>query len=889
MHASAEPDSRRHALFIVVAAMVATLAAPLVAQAPATATAPAAISTPETFFGFRMGSDGRLATAESIERYFELIASTTDRVKIVDIGSTTEGHRTIGAIVSAPENIRNLEQIRAANQRLADPRTLSADEARAIAANHKVILAIGCSIHASEIGATQAANELLYTLATSSEPSVQSVLQNVVVVLVPMLNPDGHRLVVDWYERGKGTPLEGGPMPWLYHKYAGHDINRDAFMMNMAENRNLARFFYTQWHPQVFLTMHQMGTNGPRFFVPPNDDPIDPNYDPLIWRTAALLGSAMALELQRDRRPGVLSNGMYDYYWPGYEDSAPLGHNTVCLLTEVASAKVATTISLRLSELRAGQKGLPEYRPQINFPEPWQGGSWSLRNIVDYDLSAVRGLLTAVSAYREPIVQNFYDMGRRAVEKGREGGPFAFIIPPEQFDPQAVAKLEELLMQGSVEIHRALDPFRADGEPYPAGTDIIMMAQPYRAYAKTLLEQQTYPARRPAPGTPPERPYDVAGWTLPLQMGVDVRLIERTFEPPAMSRIMTGATASAKVWGETRQPGYYVVDARGNGGALAANRLVAAGGSVSWIANGLNAGGFQYPAGSLVVPYFKGADPIIARIASELGLRVDGVKGKLPADARPIGRGRIALYKPWVENIDEGWTRWLLEQYEFRFASINDADIRAGNLRAKYDSIILPSAPGDRLMAGHPAGVVPPEYVGGLGEAGVEALKKFVEAGGTLVCLDQAGSLAIDAFGLPLRDVARAEDSRFFCPGSILRVELDRVQPLAFGMNPRTAGFFSFSSAYEVIAPRQSSEGPVGVSAAAIQTIAKYGDKDILLSGWLEGEAVIAGRTAVAQATVGAGRVVLLGFRVQHRGQSYATFRLLFNALLTSDQVPSTK
>ena len=863
---------------VLAAAALLTPAAPLAAQAPA----------PEAYFGFRMGADGRLAPAEAIETYFELVASQSDRVKIVDIGPTTERHRTIAAIVSSPDNIRNLDRIRATNQRLADPRTLDRDVARQLTASHKVVLAIGAGIHASEIGATQAANELLYTLATSADDSITTVLQNVVIVLIPSLNPDGHRLVVDWYQRQKGTPFDGGPMPWLYHKYVGHDINRDAFMMNMAENRNLARFFYTEWHPQVFLTMHQMGTNGPRFFVPPNDGPIDPNYDPLIWRTAALLGSAMALELQRDHRNGVVSNAMYDYYWPGYEDSAPLGHNTVCLLTEVASVRVASPITLKAADLRAGQRGLPEYRPQINFPDPWPGGAWTLRDIVDYDLSAVRGLLRAVAAYREPIVQNFYDMGRRAVDLGRQGGPFAFIIPPEQHDRLATAKLEELLLQGAIEIHRALEPFRADGDPYPAGTDIILLGQPYRAYVKTLLERQAYPARRASAEGPLDRPYDVAGWTLPQQMGVDVRLIERTFEPPAMSRLSVAAVAPATMWGE-RKPDFYVIDGRGNGGAVAVNRLTAAGGAVSWMPGALDAGGFRHAAGALVVPYFKGVEPVVAKIASELGLRTDGMKGKPPADARPIGRARVALYKPWVENIDEGWTRWLLEQHEFRFASISDADVRAGNLRAAYDVIILPSAAPDRLIAGHPAGAVPAEYAGGLGEPGVSALKAFVEAGGTLVCLDQAGGLAIDAFALPLRDVARAEGTKLFCPGSILRIELDPAQPLAFGMAPHTAGFFAFSSAYEPTAQAAqaaqatSSDGHGGSAPpAAMQTVARYGDRDLLLSGWLEGEDVIAGRPAVVQTSVGAGRVVLLGFRVQHRGQSLATFRLLFNAILAA-------
>ncbi len=837
---------------------------------------------PDAFFGFRMGADGHLATAEAIEQYFEQTAAKSDRVKIVDLGPTTEGHRTIAAIISAPENIQRLEDIRTANQRLADPRGMSPEEARRLAVTHKLVLVIGCSVHASEIGATQAANELLFWLTTASDPDAMSVLQNVVVILIPMLNPDGHRLVVDWYDKERGTPFEGGPMPWLYHKYVGHDINRDGFMMNMAENRNLSRFFYTQWHPQVFLTMHQMGVNGPRFFAPPNYDPIDPNYDPIIWREAGLLGSAMTLALEHDGHTGVVSNAMYDYFWPGYEDSVPLGHNTVCLLTEVASARVASPITVPAGELRGGQKGLPEYAPQINFPDPWPGGTWKLRDIVDYDLSAVHGLLRAAAAYRRELVENFYDMGARAVEAGRKGGPFAFIVPPDQHDPHAAAKLEQLLVDGSIEIERALEPFRADGDPYPAGTDIILLAQPYRAYVKTLLERQNYPARRVSPGGPPERPYDVTGWTLPLQMGVDVRTIERSFDPPVVSRVRAGTIAPARVWGD-RKPAFYVVDGRGNGGAIAANRLLATGAAVAFVTSDVEVNGYRYPRGSLLVNNVKTVPAVVEKIATELGLRADGLKGKAPAGTRPIGAARVALYKPWVENIDEGWTRWLLERYEVPFRNISDADVRAGNLHAQFDVIILPAAAPARLIGGHPAGTVPAEYAGGLGQSGVEALKAFVEAGGTLVCLDQAGGLAVSAFALPIRDVAHdpANDA-FFCPGAILRVDLDPAQPLAFGMTPQTAGFFSFSSAYEV-APVMSEAGHGGdAPLSGVQTIARYGAKDVLLSGWLEGEPAIAGRAAVVQAAVGSGRVVLIGFRAQHRGQSHATFRLLFNAILTS-------
>jgi hypothetical protein len=844
--------------------VLTTLALPLAVRQLA-----AQVPTPEAHFGFRMGADGRLATAEAIEKYFEAVASQSARVKLVDIGATTEGHRTIAALISGPDNIRDLDRIRAANQRLSDPRTLPADEARRIAATHKAVLAIGGGIHASEVGATQSANELLYRLATAGDPDTLDVLDNVVIILIPSLNPDGHRLVVDWYNKQKGTPYEGGPMPWLYHKYAGHDINRDAFMMNMAESRNLSRFFYTNWHPQVFLTMHQMEIDGPRFSAPPNVDPIDRNYDPVIWREAALLGSAMTLELERNRHSGVVSNAIYDYFSPGYEDSAMLGHNTVCLLTEAASVKVASPIAVSARELRDSDRGAPDYKPRVNFPNPWPGGMWTLRDIVDYNLSAVHGLLRAVALYRQVIVQNFYDIGERAIDAGYQGGPSAFILPAEQHDPSAAKKLEELLLQGGVEIYRALEPFRADGTSYPAGVDIIPLAQPYRAYVKTLLERQSYPVTR-GPGGLPERPYDVTGWTLPAQMGVDVKTIARVFDHPAMSRLTTATIAPAQVWTD-RTPSYYVVDARGNGGAIAANRLLAAGLAPAWLTGEIDARGFKYGPGSLVVAAVKTAPPVLQKIAAELGLRVDGLTGKPPSGTRPLVRSRVGLYKSWIDNVDEGWTRWLLEQYEFPYKSIPDADVRAGNLRAQFDVIVLPSLPPDRIAGGLSRAVVPPEYAGGLGDAGGRALKTFVESGGTLVSLDQAGGFAISVLELPVRDVTRNLGSdRFFGPGSILRVEVDPAQPLAYGMSAHTAGFFSFSSAYEILSPDRAA------------TVARYGEKDVLLSGWLDGEQVIAGRPAVVQVNSGMGRVILLGFPVQHRAQSLATFRLLFNAILTS-------
>lgn len=865
----------RHALLAI--AMLAA-AAPAFAQIP----------TPESHFGFRLGSDRQLASMDAIEQYFKLLASQSDRISLIDLGPTTEGKPTIAAVVSAPANIKNLAGIRANNRRLADPRTLSPEEARQLAATQKVILAIGASIHASEVGATQAASELLYALVSASDAETLAVLDNVVTVIIPSLNPDGHRLVTDWYAQTKGTRWEGGPMPWLYQKYAGHDINRDAFMLNLAENRNLARFFNGDWHPQVFLTMHQMEDNGPRFFVPPNTDPIDPNSDPLIWRSAALLGGAMAMQMQREGRSGVVTSAKYDYYWPGFEDSAPIGHNTVCLLTEVASVDIATPVTVPATELRAGFKGLQDYRPQINFPDPWPGGRWTLRDIVDYDLSAVRGLLYAASAYRSQLVQNFYDMGSRAVAKGRDGGPFAFIITPEQRDGFTTAKLESLLIEGGVEIQRAIEPFRADGEPYPEGTDIVFMAQPFRAFAKTLLEVQRYPARRVTPNGPPERPYDVAGWTLPLQMGVNVVTIERSFQPPSLTRLTAPTIAPGAVWGE-RRPAYWVMEGRGNGAAIALNRLVAAGAAPLWTTKPIDGLGFTYPPGSFVIPYARTLETSISTVTAAFGLRAEGMKGRMPADGvLPIGRARVALYKPWTASIDEGWTRFLLERFEFAFDSVTDRDLRAGNLRQRFDVIILPNAPADRLTTGAGDGTMPPEYAGGIGNQGLDALKAFVQGGGSLVCLGASAAIAISTFDLPIRDVARDQD-RLFVPGSIVKLTLDPSQPLSFGIAQETAAFFAFSSVYVPLAPAGATANGAPPPRSTVRQVGRYGDREVLLSGWLEGEDLIAGKTAVAEAEVGTGRVVLFGFPVQHRAQSYATFRLLFNALFSAPQAPIVK
>jgi hypothetical protein len=867
---------RTPALSVILALFVS---AALAAQAPV-----ATLQSPEAAFGHRMGADRELADWPGLQRYFESVAAASDRVELVDAGPTTEGRRIIAAIVSSPQNIKRLEDIRTNALRLADPRTLDEPAAMTIVDNQPVIVAIGMSIHATEIAATQTAPELLHALATSQDPEITKSLDELVLILFPSLNPDGHTITVDWYRKWKGTDFEGTSMPWLYHKYVGHDINRDAFMMNMAENRSLAAFFYRRWHPQVFLSMHQMGPRGARYFVPPNYDPIDPNYDPLMWRTAGLLGHAMALALEEDGRTGVLQNALYDYYWPGYEDSAPLGHNTVTLLTEAASVRIATPIDVPADQLTGG-RGFPDHQPSTTFPSPWPGGAWTLRHIVDYNLSAARGLLSGAARYRRDLVRNFYRMGKRQVDLGAKGGPFAFIIPHDQFDPHAARKLEQLLLDGAVEIRRTLEPFRYQETVYQNGADIVFMAQPFRAYAKTLLEVQRYPIRRAAAGAAVDRPYDVAGWTLPLQMNVRVDRADVYFDPGLTTRLERAEIPAQKVWGDVRRADFFVIDGRGNAASIAINRLLKTGARVSLISSPMAVLGYTYQPGSILVAEAKGVRQTVETIARDLGLRATAASGRVPTDARRFGRARVGLYKPWVESIDEGWTRWLLEQYEFEFETIVDADIR--NLSTgrslgegggpRFDAIVLPDMSAERILNGHAAGTLPPEYVGGIGKEGGEMLRQFVAGGGTLVALDSSSDLAIQLLGAPLRDTTRGlSPSEYFCPGSVIRLELE-TDPLTFGLPRQTAGFCTFNSAYEIAARSSAEPG-----AATARIIGRYPAGNVLLSGWLEGEKAIAGKGAMVEVKSGQGRAILFAFRPQHRGQAHATFRLFFNAIHTS-------
>ncbi len=839
------------------------------------------VTPPEEFFGFRLGSDRKIARWDRIVAYFRLLETQSDRIKVVEMGPSTEGNPFLLVIISSADNLRNLERLREVNLRLSDPRGLTEEEAEALIREGRAVICQSMSLHATEIGGTQMAPELAYDLLTGTDEEVRRILENVVFLMVPCFNPDGQIMVADWYNRWLGTEYEGCGLPWLYHKYVGHDNNRDAFQTNMVESRYMASILFRDWIPQAYIDHHHMGSYGARFYVPPYCEPIHPHADPLIWREHSWYGAHMAYKLEEAGKTGVLNAAQYlawghlGFHWiTGY-------HNVAGMLTESASARLATPLYIHPGQLRGDRRGtLASYDPQTNFPHPWPGGWWRLRDIVEQQKIAAWAALDLAARHRETVLRNAYLKARRQTERGERGRPAAYVIPREQHDPLTAAKLVEKLLVQGIEVHRAREAFTADGVRYPAGSHVVFLAQPKSGLVRTLLGRTLYPdnAWTRARDGSPLRPQDTATDTMAEFMGVRVDPIDGYadggFEKITEARFPGGGVPGASDHG-------YALDPRLNDSYTAVNRLLAVGAEVWRAPDETEVGGGRLPPGAFIV---RGEPGFLKEIAEELHLVFHPLPGEVEG-RRPVRRLRVGMYQRyWGENIDEGWTRWLLEQFEFPYVTLRDDDFKKGGLRDRLDVVILPDDPVP-LITGEgveewwqehrpwwPLPVYPPEYRSGIGEEGVEALKMFVEEGGVLVCFNSACELAVEKLGLKVRNVlADVPSKEFFCPGSTLRARVEVRHPLGYGMPEESLIFFWDSPAFEIL--------PSGFNDR-YEVVVSYPDGDLLQSGWLIGEEKLRRRAAMVAARHGEGRAILIGFRAQHRAQTHGTYKLLFNSLL---------
>jgi hypothetical protein len=497
--------------------------------------------------------------------------------------------------------------------------------------------------------------------------------------------------------------------------------------------------------------------------------------------------------------------------------------------------------------------------PRTEYPRPWMGGRWTLRDIVDYELIATMGLLEAAADRRDALLRQIYEVNRVTVESGTKGDPAAILIPVAgQFDPRAAMRLAGKLRMAGVEVWRAAAAFEADARSHPAGTLVIPMDQVFSRYAKDLLEKQTYPEVRRTPTSPAEPPYDVTAWSLGLQMGVETVFVKQPVPPAArLSRLEQASPLPGTVEGSGSR---FAFEYRGADAAIAVNRLLKDGATV----------GFERASGETRVVVSGAPRASLETLASQLGFVFRAIDGGKASATTQVRAPRVALYQPWTANMDEGWTRWVLEQHEFAPATIHNAEVKAGKLHDRFDVVVLADQQARDIVEGLDAKAIRPEYRGGIGEDGVQALKAFVAEGGTLVMLGASTELAIQKWPVAVRNLKRGlTRDQHFAPGTILRIQIDTASPLGRGAPADTVGFYNNSPFFELTE---------GFASQRTTVVARYPNTDLVASGWLRGEEFMAGRAAVVQVEMNPGRLVLFGLRPQHRAQTQATFPMLFNS-----------
>ncbi len=867
----------------------------------------AQVPTPESVLGHKPGDDFFLATYDESLGYFQKLAASTDKLKLARVGKTTRGLDWYVAYISSAKNLAELDQYKETAKKLALVRGLSDADAHALARTGKAIVHIDGGLHATEVAGAQHTIQLAYNLVTKTDPETAAILDNVILVLWFSINPDGQNQVAKWYRSNLGTAYEVSPVPGLWQEYIGHDNNRDGYMNNMVESQTITKAVL-DYYPQVFYNHHQTAPFPARIWIPPFAEPISANPHPLMWRWVNKFGTSMAAYLDEHDMPGAMHRGRFDDWYPGFVDHVNSFRNTVSFLTETALYRYATPHFYTVDEFPREKQDL---KAEVFYSSPWRGGWWHLRDATNYMLGASMAVLDTAAKSREELLYNRYQAGRDVIKRFQTDPPYAYVIPREQHDlPTAAILVEKLLING-IEVHQATREFKANGEMYKAGDWVVLMDQPFAALVKELFEPQHYPDLRPAgtgggggrgaapgstaapaPAPAPattaaaapagggggrggggrgaagtaaagaaanptgssfETPYDVTGWTLPMQMGVSTVMV---MEPvsgetrAALKKIDRVAPIAGKVDGV----GPVLAFSHNSNAALkSVNDILNAGGTVS----------------------FGKADAMIYATKAEAILKNNGVDAQSMNEAPAgvaVSKPRVGLYEPWAGNIDEGWTKWILEQYHFPFTMMHNDDVRAAHLRSKFDSIVIAEMATRQIVEGMMPGTVPGRYAGGIGDDGVEALREFVNQGGTLVTLGNASQFAIDRFSLPVKNiVAGLRSQDFFCSGALLRADV-KAHPVTAGLPPQADLLFERNEVFET---QPGFRGSVLASYIA--------NRNPLRSGFLIGAEKIEGKPAALDAAMGKGHVILIGFRTQWRGQSHGTYKFLFNALYYND------
>jgi hypothetical protein len=844
----------------------------------------AALPSPESHFGFTPGDDRMLFDYEEMIAYLKRLDELSPKVKMEQIGYSEMGRPMYIFFVSSEDNISNIERLRDINRQLALDPNLPDARKKMLLDEGRVFFMMTLSMHASEVGPSQAAPLIVHELITSNDPQIRHILDNTVYMIIPH-NPDGMNMIVENYREYKGTKYEGSSLPGVYHKYVGHNINRDFLTLAMSENDAISRVFSKEWFPQLSVERHQMGSRGPRYYVSPPSDPLSENILPGLWNWKRIFGSRALTAMTDAGLQGVSVNYLFDMYWPG-NTSTSLWKGVVAMLSEAASVDIATPIYIEPNELSVIGKGLGEYDISINMPDPWPGGWWHLSDIVEYERVNTISYLQTAAIHREEILKHRNEITKKEVERGRMMPPYYYILPGEQHDKSEFADLVNLLDKHGVNSYRLLSDQVINNRTYKTGDIVVPLAQPYRAFIKEVMEAQKFPVRRYTPGGEMIRPYDITSWSLPLHKGVEAVEINTRYEIP--SSAMAPVDIPFKFIQE-RPDGYTGVlfTANNNESYKAAFMAADKGMKVERLTGEVILEGRKFPEGSFHIAAHRDLDELLG----ELLVHPLYLKASLQAGTSEMNVPRVAIVESWFHDMDAGWTRYLFDTYSIPYWVLRPVDLQEANLSRDFDIVVLPDQSQAVLMAGKggsPGNYVisryPPQYARGMEKEGLNNLLSFIDNGGRVISWGRStelfmGNLSIEGnngekqeFSLPVSNIGSSLSNQGLdVTGSLLRVKLRPNHPITIGMPEYTGVFHRGNPVFATSFPYFDMDRRV---------IASFADENILMSGFIENEKLLKDQVAMVWIKKGDGQIVLFSFSPQFRGSTPATYKLMFNSLL---------
>lgn len=844
------------------------------------------ITEPSDFFGFEPGSDRNLFTYEQLIDYLQKLDAESDRIYMEQIGASPMGRPMYIAFISSADNIARLNEFKKINRELALNPNLSKEDLEEMIHRGKTFVLATLSMHSSEVAPSQSAPLIAYDYASTDDPKKEEWLNNVVYMMVPCHNPDGMDLIVENYLKYKGTKYEGASLPAVYHKYVGHDNNRDFVILSQEDTKAIASIYNQTWFPQVMVEKHQMGSTGTRYFVPPNHDPIAENVPAGIFHWGGVFGQHMATDMTAEGLAGVSQHYIFDDYWPGSTETC-IWKNVIGFLTEAASVQTASPIYIEPTELQVGGKGLSEYKKSINMLLPWEGGWWRLGDIVQYEISSTNSIIKTASLYREDILAFRNRMCREQVELGKSEAPYYYIMPQDQHDQGELVNLVRLMKEHGVEVYALNKQVVLKGRIYEAGDVVIPLAQPFRAFIKEVMETQVFPERHYTPGGELIKPYDIASWSLPLHRYVSSSEIDtRSKELEGSLSLVEGDyTLNVKGLESTAM----VLPAASNESFRAIFKALEQGMKVERLLEETEVAGTTYGAGSFIV-YRGSKQSEWNELIQSLPFQAGELADRRALHTKTLEMPRIALVETWFHDMDAGWTRFLFDSYHMPFTVLHPGDFAKSDLAGKFDVIIFPDTDKEILMSGKQKsggsyfqGSYHPDYVKGIGKEGMEKLMSFSNEGGTIISWGRSarlfeGMLKIkngdseEEFSLPFRDISPdLSKGGLYIPGSLVKVNLIQDHPLTLGM-PESIGVFSRGRpVFTTSVPKFDMDRRV---------IGTYPEKDVLISGYASGEEKMGRRAAMIWMEKGQGQFVLFGFGPQFRASTQASYKLLFNAIL---------